>query len=32
MQETHETWVGQTPWRRKRKPTLVFLSGNPMDR
>ena len=22
-----ETWVGEIPWRRKRQPTPVFLSG-----
>ena len=35
MQETQEMfdlWVGKPPWRRKWKPTPVFLSENLIDR
>jgi len=27
-----DPWVGKIPWRRKWKPTPVFLIGNAMDR
>ena len=27
-----DPWIGKFPWRKKWQLTLVFLSGNPMDR